>query len=800
MKVSLNWLKEYVDIVVPPSELADLLTMAGLEVKGTETIGGSWDNVLVARVKAVNPHPNADRLNLPTVDMGGEEATVVCGAFNFKVDDKVPFARVGARLIDGHTGEVAALKAARIRGVVSNGMLCSEKELGISDRHEGILILPDDAPVGTPLKDYLGDIILDIDVTPNRPDCLSVIGIAREVAALTGQKVRLPEADYEEGLSPVQQRVSVEISDPDLCLRYCATLMSEVKLAESPGWMQRRLLASGMRPINNIVDITNYVMLEYDQPLHAFDYEAVRDGKIIVRRASPGEHLATLDGVDRELSPDMLVIADPDGAVALAGVMGGANSEVTGRTTTILLESANFNPANIHFTARTLRLSSEASMRFERGIRPELTLPAIKRATQLIAELAGGKVARGVVDVYPGEKEKDPIRLSTGKVGKLLGVDFSQEQIVETLTSLGFECQAQSASEIVVTVPYWRNDVNLEVDLIEEVARIRGYDKVPMTMLSQPIPRQNPEPIIGLKRDLRQHLTGLGFQEIITYSLTGRELLNKLTAKGNSSDPAPIKVANPMSAEQEYLRPNLRASLLTALASNRKYVGGGIRLFELGLVYLPRPGDLPDEQEVLCGLLSGPGSESWWRNEDRLIDFYDAKGIIESLLGQLGLEAGFEECSDDGFDATKRASVMVNGSNAGLLGELHARVLDNFEIAGPAYLFELSLKALLPLITEQRLYKPVPRFPATARDISLVLDAGVSHRRLVDIISSFPLVQQVELFDVYSGDQVPQGKKSLAYRVTFQSPSHTLTDKETNRVQQQILDKLSKELGAVLRG
>ncbi|UCC90808.1 MAG: phenylalanine--tRNA ligase subunit beta, partial [Dehalococcoidia bacterium] len=382
MKVPLNWLREYVDITLLPNDLASRLTMAGTEVKGIQVIGDSWENIVIGQIVAVNPHPNADRLRLATIDLGTERQTVVCGAPNLRLGDKVAFARVGAQLIDGHSGQVFRLKSAKIRGVVSNGMACSEKELGISDSHEGIIVLPAEAPIGTPLANYLGDTILDIDVTPNRPDCLSIVGIAREVTALTGQGLHPPEVEYEETASPIAQQISVDIAGPDLCPRYCASLITGIKLAESPRWMQQRLLKCGMRPINNIVDITNYVMLEYGQPLHAFDYHQIKGGKIIVRRATEGEAIVTLDGIERLLSRDMLVIADEEQAVAIAGVMGGADTEVTQETTSVLLESANFSPPSIHYTGRVLCLPSEACMRFERGISPELTIPALKRATQ----------------------------------------------------------------------------------------------------------------------------------------------------------------------------------------------------------------------------------------------------------------------------------------------------------------------------------------------------------------------------------------------------------------------------------
>ena len=800
MKVPLNWLKEYIALTLPPADLANRLTMAGSEVKGMQVIGGSWENIVVGQITAINPHPNADRLSLVTIDLGTERQTVVTGAPNLNLGDKVAFAYVGAQLIDGHTGKVATLKPAKIRGIVSTGMACSEKELGISDSHEGIMVLPAEAPVGTPLSEYLGDVIFDLDVTPNRPDCLSVIGIARELSSLTGQSFHLSPVSYEETALPVNEKISVEITAPELCPRYCASLVNGVKIAESPKWMQQRLLACGMRPINNIVDITNYVMLEHGQPLHAFDYGRIRGKRIIVRRAAGGEAIVTLDGVERVLSKDMLVIADEERSVAIAGVMGGANSEVTEQTTSILLEAANFSPASIHYTGRALFLPSEACMRFERGIRPELTLPALKRATQLITQLAGGEATRGVVDVYPGKLDREPILLSTEEVKRLLGIEFSLDQIVEALTSLGFDCKpVASASEVWVTAPYWRSDIQQAVDLIEEVARIIGYDKIPTTMLGRPLPRQDPEPILSLKQEVRRSLTGYGFQEVITYSLTGLEMLTKLLPEPSPLEPVLLRVANPMTADQEYLRPNLRANLLSALSLNQRHEDGGIRLFELGKVYLPRQNDLPDEPEVLCGILTGPRLEMSWQGGDELLDFFDAKGMVEGLLRRLGVEASFEECADESLHLSKQAAIVIAGNRLGVVGELHPKVAEAFEISGTVYLFEINLTTLLPFTLGYKRFQPVLRFPAIVRDMALVIDAQITHHKVQALIKSFPLVEQVTLFDVYSGEQVPPDKKSLAYRITFQSPTHTLTDEEVNQVQQKILDKLSHELGATLR-
>ena len=803
MKVPLNWLKDYVDVTLPSVELAERLTLAGFEVSELQVIGGSWDNIIVGQITAVNPHPNADRLSLATVNLGKEKETVVCGAPNLKVGDKIAFARVGARLINPYNGEVEELKTAKIRGVASSGMICSEKELGISDSHEGIMILAAEAEIGMPLADHMGDTVFDLDITANRPDCLSVVGIAHEVAALSGQKMHIPEISYKETDSPIDKQITIEIADPDLCPRYCASLITGIKITESPAWLQERLIACDQRPINNIVDITNYVMLEYGQPLHSFDYDRLRKKKIIVRRAVEGEAFFTLDEVERKLTHDMLTIADGEGTVAIAGVMGGLDSEVTESTTSILLEAASFKAASIHYTSHHLGLTSEASMRFERGISAGLTIPALKHATKLIAELGGGKVAKGIIDAYPGRKEPEPIALTPDKVKHITGMGVSRDQIVNALTLLGFECQVEG-SQISVKTPYWRSDIRQDVDLIEEVARIIGYDKIPTTMLNEPIPQQNPEPVLSLKRKLRQCLVGYSFQEIITYSLTSLQALSNLVPNPRPPEPMPLRIVKPLTADQEYLRPNLRANLLAALASNRRHEDGGIRLFELGKIYLPRGNDLPAEPEALCGIMSGTRVEKSWLGSDGLFDFYDAKGIVEGLLQHLGVTANLEKSSDEGLHPTKQAAIVAEGNGLkvklGVIGELHPRVADAFEVAEPVCLFEIDVTALLPFATGHKMFQSIPRFPSTIRDLALVIDADVTHRRVLDIIQSFPLVSEVLLFDVYSGKQVATGKKSLAYRLVYQSPTQTLTDEEVNKVQAQILDRLTKELGATLRG
>jgi len=778
--------------------------MAGLEVKGILTTGGTWDNVVIGEVTALNPHPNADRLKLATVNLGTEQVTTVCGAPNIGLGQKVTFAHIGARLIDPRTGEAIMLKPAKIRGVTSEGMVCSEKELGISESHEGILVLPPEAPIGLPLGAYLGDVVLDSDITPNRPDCLSIIGIAREIAALTGEPLRLPEIHYEETEESIDSFASVDIVDPDLCPRYCASLIIGIKIAPSPSWLQQRLNSCGMRPINNVVDVTNYVMLEYGQPLHAFDYHKLKGRQIIVRRAGNGETITTLDGSKRTLNPDILVIADKEEAVAVAGIMGGLDSEVTDKTDTILLESANFNQATIRRGCSHLQFQSEASLRFDKGLNSGLPLLPLKRATQVLLELAGGRAAKGIIDVYPGKPKPKPILLTAREVKRLSGLKVNIEEILKVLKALGFECQkGDSGSQISVSVPYWRSDVKCSADLVEEVVRIIGYEKIPITRLGSPLPQQKSRlspsaQQSNLKDKLRNILTGFGFQEILTYSLVSLEKLQKLSLKLELKIP-PLKVANPMTKEQEYLRTSLRTGLLATLAHNQKFEEAGIRLFEIGKVFLPQGKDLPEEKEMLCAVLSGPRAELSWQAEKELLDFFDAKGVVENILSQLGLKASFENSDDEGLLPGVGANIIVDDDKIGIVGEVHPKVAQAFELFGVACLIEIDLEKVLPRITGIKEYQPIPRFPAVTRDIALVVDEQVSYRTVENIIQSFPLVTKITLFDLYRGEQIAEGKKSFAIRIVYQSPRHTLTDEEVDQIQEQMLARLHRELGATLR-
>jgi phenylalanyl-tRNA synthetase beta chain len=818
VKVSLKWLADYVDIKFAASELASRLTMAGLEVGSIEATGDAWDKVVIGEVVGLAPHPNADRLRLPTVNVGNEQITVVCGASNIAVGQKVAFAHLGARLIDGHAGQPAVLKPAKIRGVVSEGMVCSEKELGISGEHEGILVLPSDAPIGKPLGEYLGDATLDLDVTPNRPDCLSVIGIAREIAALTGELLHLPDIHYDETGDSISSLASVEIAAPNMCSRYCASLVTGIKIEPSPGWLQQRLNSCGIRPINNVVDITNYVMLEYGQPLHAFDYRKLEGGQIVVRRAGRGETITTLDGSKRTLTSDMLVIAGRKKAVAVAGIMGGLDSEVTDQTDTILLESASFNQAAIRRGCSHLQVQSEASMRFDKGLNSELPLVPLRRATQLLVEVAGGGAAKGLIDIYPGKQKILPVLLSTQEVKRIAGLELAKEEMLKVLTALGFECRdGESDSGISVSVPYWRADIKCPADLVEEVVRIIGYEKVPMTRLGSPLPQQKSRLSEAARRDdlrdrLRNTLTGFGFQEVLTYSLVSLEKLQKLSPTLELAI-TPLKVANPMSREQEYLRTSLRVGLLSTLAHNQKFEQGGIRLFETGKAFLPKHPpviasgakqsqggrELPEEKEMLCAVLTGPRAELSWQSDGGLLDFFDAKGVVESILNQVGLKAVFENSGDEGLFPGRGADILVGDDRIGVIGELYPKVAQSFELSGNICLIEMDLDKLLARCAPIKQYQPIPRFPGVTRDIALVVDEQVSYEKVEAAIQGFPLVTKVSLFDLYRGEQISAGKKSFAIRIVYQSPERTLTDEEVDRTQEQILGRLNQELDATLR-
>ncbi len=799
MRIPLKWLSEYVDITLPAGELAHRLTLAGLESL-VETSGHNWDKVSVAHVVEVNPHPNADRLRLATVDLGeGERMTVVCGAPNVAAGQKVAFARQGAKLIDGHSGQPMELMPAVIRGVESAGMVCSERELGLSDQHEGILVLSEDAPIGMLLAQYMGDVILETEVTANRGDLLSVLGTAREVAALTNNEVHEPLDTYWEDGTAVSELASVAIVDSDLCFRYCASLIEGIKVGPSPQWLQEKLSASGSRPINNVVDVTNYVMLELGQPLHAFDLNLVGDRKIVVRRAHSDEKLVTLDSVERSLNADMLVIADSSKAMALAGIIGGAPTQVTQKTSSILIESATFNPVNIRRTSSSLGLRTEASIRFEKGLSQELAMVAVKRATKLLLGLTGGRAAKGIIDVYPNKARVHRIMVSRERLQRVLGVDLPPTKVRQTLTALGYGCRWVSSAHYVVRVPYWRTDVSIPDDIAEELGRIIGYDQLPSTSLTGPIPSIQPQPDRELRGMVQDALVAAGLQEVINYSLVDMEKLSKVVDPEELSWRPPVRVANPMSKNQDQLRPTLRVSLLDSLATNRRYGRETMAIFEAGRVYLAQEGDLPHEVEMVAGLVSGRRLDRWGQPHGEPLSFEDTKGYVEHVLARLGLQETYEAAEEYALVPGRTAVVSVASERIGVLGQLHPEVTGAWDIGQEVYLFEISLEALLPHIGGVRLYRPILRFPSVIEDIAVVVSEDTPAGKVKAAIESFPLVRTATLFDIYTGQPIPPGKKSLAYSVSYQADDHTLTDGEVERERNRIIERLRKELSAELR-
>lgn len=821
MRVPLSWLKEFVTLDCDLDTLVERLTLAGLEVAKIDRIGEAWDRdkITVGLVQQVRQHPNADRLVLVTIEYGAAEALeVVTGASNLRIGDqgqKVVFAREGASLIDPYASELryTTLKRTKIRGVSSSGMVCSEKELGISDEHSGILILPADAPVGMPFADYWGDIILDLDLTPNLARCFSIVGVARDTAALTGGVFHPAAPTVLAQGAPIAGQVEIEILDPDLCPRYSAALIRDVQIAPSPLWMQRRLLLAGQRPINNIVDITNYVMLELGQPLHAFDYDLLRPQReggppaIIVRRAHPGETMATLDGQQRALDPDMLLITDGGGPVAVAGVMGGLGSEVTSNTRHILLESANFDAISVRRTSAALKLSSEAAQRFGRGVNREGTVQALERAAELMRELAGGTVAQGLADAYPRPAVVQVLDLTPEAVRRALGITITASELANMLTSLGFGCQVQGDAEslVRVTVPGFRTDVAIVADLIEEVARVYGYDRLPTTLIREEMPSQRRDLDLALEERVRDVLAGCGLSEIITYSMTNLESVAALTpARARPDEASYLRIANPLTREREFLRQTLMNTSLETVAANLRFVDR-VALFEIAHVYLPRPGQaLPDEPRRLSIALAGqraPGS--WLDTATADVGFYELKGVVETLVARLDIRgAAYAPVEHPTFQQGRAAALLLGEEEVGVLGEVHPVVRAHMDLPErPVCLAELDLERLLQAAGAARRFTPISRMPALRLDLAIVVDQETPSDALAEAIwrAGGSWLVDLELFDVYRGAQVGAGKKSLAYRLTFQALDRTLTSEQANRQRERIMQALREAYGAELR-
>jgi phenylalanyl-tRNA synthetase beta chain len=817
MRVPLKWLKEFVEIPVSVEELAERLTVAGIEVAAIESYPPAhlgWQGIYVGEVISVEPHPNADRLVVAQVDWGEGPVPSVTGAPNVRVGDqglKVPVALPGARLVNayGEDPPIMEVRTAKIRGVESKAVICSEKELGLSEDHTGVLILDPDASVGMPLQELLGTEVLELDLTPNLGRCLSIVGVAREAAALTDGKLTVREPEWQALGEPVEGQAEVAVEDPELCPRYTAAIIRDVQNAAAPFWLRYRLLLCSMRPINAIVDITNYVMLEWGQPLHAFDYDKLveRAGgnppKIIIRRARHGEKIITLDGIERELDEEVLLICDEAGPIAIAGVMGGLETEVTEQTRNVLLESASFHAINNRRTSQRLGLPSEAAHRFSRGIPPELCERGAVRAAELMRTLTGGKISKGLLDAYLGKRPPQKISLKAAEVERLLGLELKPSKIGELLGKFGFSCGV-SGETLEVTVPYWRLDVEIPADLVEEVARAVGYDQLPSRLMGDPLPPQRRDRSLELEERVRDVLVGLGLTEVINYSLTSPESVARLSPQ---DEPEYIELSNPISRGRRAMRRTLMDLLLENVATNQRH-SDSIAIFELGRVYLPEQLDaegLPQEPRRLGIALAGLSGARSWAAGERPVDFFDLKGIVEELLSQLGIKRSqvhFKPGATSTFHPGRCAELLVEGERLGPLGEVHPQVAEAFDLKGRVYLAELDLERLLVQAAEERLYRPLPRFPAVRMDLAVVVDEKVPAQQVERLIreNGGALLEDVVLFDLYRGEPVPAGKKSLAYALTYRARDRTLTDEEAQAVHDGIMAALERGLNAQARG
>jgi len=801
MKVSLNWLRDYVEIRMGLKELINLLTMSGLEVEEATSMGEGFEKVVVVEIQSIRKHPNADRLSLVEAKTNQETFSIVCGATNIREGQKVPLALVGARLPNG-----IEIKRSKIRGVTSEGMLCSEIELALGQEASGIMILPSHVPLGVDLGEAIGskDTILDISITPNRPDCLCVIGVAREIAALTHQKVKVPLLSLYDRGEEIHQKTSVMILDQDLCPRYVARMIENVKIGPSPHWMSNRLEKVGIRSINNVVDVTNYVMMECGQPLHAFDFELLEKGRIVVRRAKEGEEFVTLDGVKRTLDGEMLMICDGVKPVAIAGVMGGLNSEIKEDTRRVLLESAYFNPEGNRRTSKRLGLETEAAYRFGRGIDYGGCLSAANRATQLIQELTGGKVVEGVVDVYPTPIKPSPIRLSVRKIHQVLGTEVSAEQVGNYLEDLELEVQGEDEDVLVVTPPSFRGDLEREIDLIEEVARLDGYERIPITIPKGPPSSEERSKEFIAERKVIDTLINHGDYEVVTYSFTSPASWDAIGLPPDDPRRKHLRILNPLTEGFSVMRTTLIPGLLETAQYNISRKNSNLKFFELKKVFIPQERErLPEEIKFLVGLAMGFDRDPHWAFSPRPVDFYDIKGCVEDLLDALQIKrAKFNKAEDIPYLHPGKASkVVLDQEVLGVIGEVHPQVLGHYEIHGKAYLFEMDFSKMVKWAGEERRFQSLPKFPVVYRDLSVVVDRALEAEKVMEAIRAFqqPFVEEITLFDIYQGPPIPEGGKGISYRIRYQANDRTLTDEEVNQYHEKILTRLREVFQFELR-
>lgn len=797
MLVPVKWLKEYVDIDMDSKELADRLTMSGSHVDSIESVDKGVEKVVVGKIEKIEGHPDADKLVITTIDIGLEKIQIVTGATNVKEGDYVPVALVGARLPGG-----IKIKKGKLRGVPSNGMLCSATELGIDENlilkelKDGIYILDGEYELGADIKDIMGlsGEIIDFEITPNRPDCLSIIGMARETAATFGISLKYPKIEIKEEQGNISDYIqSIEVYNDDLCRRYYGRVVKDITIKQSPLWMQRRLSEAGIRPINNIVDTTNYVMLEMGQPIHAFDLEKIRDNKIIVRQANSGEKIVTLDEVERELNETMVVIADGQGPLAIAGVMGGLDSEVTDTTKSILIESANFNGRNVRLASRALGLRTEASAKFEKDLDPNQASIACDRVCQLIEEIGAGKVVSGHIDVYRNKVEQRTVSVRPDRVSALLGVEIPVEKMIEVLNNLELKSE-YNGQVIEAIIPSFRQDLSLEADLIEEIGRIYGFDKV------------NPQPLVGTltkgeKTSLRniediakEALSGMGLNEVMSYSFISPKVYDKINLPQESMKRNYVQIMNPLGEDYSVMRTTLTPNMMEILTRNYKHGVNKSWAYEIGSVFIPREipvKNLPYETRILS---IGMYGES---------DFFSIKGIIDELLKKLGIDSYeyLREENHPSFHPGRTANITLANHVIGTVGEVHPSVLSNYGIKERVYIAELNFELIGFLANLERKYSPLPKYPAITRDIALVIDRSILVKDIEKIVwdNSKGLIETVKLFDVYTGNQIPEDKKSVAYSLIYRSHEKTLTDDEILEVHNKILEKLKEELNADLR-
>ena len=799
MKISLNWLKDYVDISgLTAEQISATLTMAGLEVEEMDDQGKKLEKFVVGYVESKEKHPKADRLSVCMVNDGSAISQIVCGAPNVEAGQKVPVALLGA-VVPANGMEISKVK---LRGVESSGMICAEDELGIGNDHSGIMILPEDAPVGTPLAEYLGldDVIFEIGITPNRPDALSHIGVARDIAALFNRELKLPAAPTETGKSEIENYASVVIEDTVNCPRYAAKVVKNVTIGESPAWLKKRLKAVSLRPINNVVDITNYIMFELGQPLHGFDLDALAGKKIVVKQAGSASKFVTLDSKERTLTPNALMICDGEKPVAVAGVMGGENSEVTANTKTILIESAYFNPTSVRKTAKALGISSDSSYRFERGIDYANTVFAAERAAQLIAEVSGGTIVPGFIDVYPEKKVAPEVTLRYKRVEKILGFAVSAEKIDAIVKNLGFTVVGKAADSITVTVPAFRPDIEREIDVIEEIARINGYDEIP-TISSLRLPMIEIVDVTEFAGNAKNALTALGFFEVLTNSLTSVHLPE---LQGNA-----IKMLNPQSSDMAGLRTSLLPGLLSTIKKNANVGEKNLKLFEYGRIFKqmkPTITSFEDftEEEQIGIVLTGNAASKEWFSAPRPFDFYDLKGLVNSFIEKISLDnylidsyyPQVNNIFDYSFSKLYQSQVVGTG------GKLSSEILHSYGIDAQVFYFEFNVPKLRQIPGKKKVHSELLKFPKVTRDCAFVLEKNVDAQVVIDFIkkNAAPILQQVRLFDIFESDSLGENKKSLAFALEYYDFNKTLTDEEVEKDFNAIIKKVSSEFNAVLRG